>query len=199
MPTPQGGIEGARALRNRHTTCDWCGEVPALLYLPLKFNGAFCKACVVDVLNPPPPKPIRLAPDGLPSDDVAATLRKLDAYLRKRPEEPHFCGTGRGRPHGRKAAQSRRLTIKKAPHERIPAVINNWKFFSRTDRVRIVRERKLPFVGQRARVWTLLHEMDGSTIGQILARSDSTGLAEPQVIGILRRLITAYGVLAVER
>ncbi len=53
----------ARAVSNRHLTCDFCGLVPPMLYLPEKYAGVFCKACVGDVVRP---APVTLAADGKP-------------------------------------------------------------------------------------------------------------------------------------
>lgn len=50
----------ARALANRHLTCDFCGVVPPMLFLPEKYAGVFCKACVGDVVKP---APVKLASD----------------------------------------------------------------------------------------------------------------------------------------
>jgi hypothetical protein len=90
-------MDGARAIRNRSLTCDWCGEVPPWIYLPPSHAGVFCETCVGDVMSPPPKAPVALARDGMPSDDVVELSRKLSAYLKRFPAEPVHCGRGRPR------------------------------------------------------------------------------------------------------
>src|SRR5262249_9027308 len=101
----------------------------------------------------------------------------------------HWCGTGRGRP-GRKTA--RRVTVKKErkPYVRTgPMVVNNFKYFSRADTVRIVDEK--PFRGVRAVVWSVL--LDGPlAVSEVLTRCEARGLSEKQAVAILRKMATIY-------
>ena len=183
-------MEGARPVRNRRLTCDFCGEVPPVLYLPHRYNGVFCKGCLADVLNPPPKSQVRIW-DGEPADDFVGIGKKMDAYLRKRREEPVFCG--RGRP--RKDVTPRKPAARVQPANR---VTQSWRYFSRTDRVRITRS-DAAFRGVRAIVWGLLRESDGASISEVLSRGKDAGLDESRVAGILRKMITVYGVMRVDR
>jgi len=168
----------ARAVRNRFLACDWCGMTPDKLYLPEKYAGVFCEACVSEVVNP--------APDTLAADEEAGYVdigRKLDAYLRTRPKDPVFCGRGRPR--------------KKAVEPLKPADQSRWRYFSRTDRARVTGTKA--FKGIRSIVWYVLRKSDGATIGEVLTQCIDAGLAEPQVVSVLRKMVVVYGVLAIDR
>ncbi len=84
-------MTGARPVTNlrRYLSCDYCGESPATLHLPVAFNGVFCGRCLPDVLNGVHPK----------CGDSALEAR-IDRFLAKYNADPAFCGTGRrrGRP-----------------------------------------------------------------------------------------------------
>ncbi len=187
-------MEGARAVRNRTLTCDSCGVTPEVLYLPDRVTGVYCEACIADAMKPREP--------WTPEDDkwVTEVYRKANAFLRDRPVDPHFCGTGRGRPGRRgrprkpKVAAAPRVTVKKECKP--PAVVKSWRYFSRTDRVRVTSEK--PFKGIRAVVWSILLE-GPSTIGEVLTRAASEGIPEKQAVAIIRKMIIVYGVLRVER
>jgi hypothetical protein len=169
----------ARAVSNRFLACDWCGLTPDKLYLPANRAGVFCRDCVGDVLNPPPPKPVTLAKDGMPADNDIG--RALDAYLKSKPKEPTFCGRGRPR---------------KKPLEppKLPG-IGKWRYFARVDRLRIVTQKR--FSGGRARVWACV--TDGATVGEVLERAGTAGVDEPQAVAVLRKMIKLYAVLRVDR
>lgn len=166
----------ARAVSNRHLTCDFCGIIPATLYLPTNNAGVFCERCLAGVLNPPP---VTLA-----ADEEAGYVdlgRKLDTYLKQFRREAVFCGRGRPR--------------KKPVEIPKPANQQSWKYFDKCSRVRIIVQK--PFKGIRARVWAQLS--DGATIGEVLTRCTEAGLAEAKVVSALRKMIKVYRVLAVER
>jgi len=156
----------ARAVRNRFLACDWCGMTPDKLYLPEKYAGVFCEACVSEVVNP--------APVTLAADEEAGYVdigRKLDAYLRTR--------------------------RKKAVEPLKPADQSRWRYFSRTDRARVTGTKA--FKGIRSIVWYVLRKSDGATIGEVLTQCIDAGLAEPQVVSVLRKMVVVYGVLAIDR
>ena len=168
----------ARAVSNRFLACDWCGLTPGTLYLPANRAGVFCRNCLTDVLTPAPMK--------LASDEEAGYVdigRKLDAYLRTRPKDPVFCGRGRPR--------------KKAVEPPKSADQSRWRYFSRTDRARVTGTKV--FKGVRSIVWGVLRRSDGATIGAVLTRCIEAGLAEPQVVSVLRKMVVVYGVLAIDR
>jgi hypothetical protein len=171
----------ARAVSNRFLACDWCGLTPDKLYLPATRAGVFCRDCVGDVLNPPPPKPVTLAKDGMPADNDIG--RALDAYLESRPKDPVFCGRGRSR--------------KKAVEPPKPVDQSRWRYFSRTDRARVTGTKA--FKGVRSIVWGVLRKSDGETIGEVLTQCIEAGLAEPQVVSVLRKMVVVYGVLGIDR
>lgn len=177
-------MDGALAVSNRWLPCDFCGVTPCTLYLPEGRCGVFCQDCVGDVLNPPPPKPVTLAKDGMPADNDIG--RALDAYLKRFKREPTFCGRGRPR-------KEKPLEPPKPANQ--PHVIQNWRYFARVDRLRIVTQKR--FTGCRARVWAQL--ADGLTVGEVLTRCSEVGLPEAQVVATLRKMIATYGVLGVER
>jgi hypothetical protein len=166
----------ARAVSNRFLACDWCGLTPGTLYLPEKYAGVFCEACVSEVVNP--------APVTLAADEEAGYVdigRKLDAYLRTRPKDPVFCGRGRPRE-------------KPVETPKLPG-IGKWRYFARVDRLRIVTQKR--FTGGRARVWACV--TDGATVGEVLDRTLDAGLPEAKVVATLRKMVKIYAVLTVER
>jgi hypothetical protein len=177
-------VSNARAVSNwrKRLYCDWCGAADDPLYAPERFTGVFCATCVVDVLNPPPAKPVRVWGE-LPVEDDMAVQRKLDAYLRTRPAPPTFCG--RGRPRKEKAPE---------PPPK-PHIISRWKFFERGDTLRIVRQK--PFAGNIGKVLACV--TDGATVGEVLERAGGVGVDESRAVTRLRKLVRTYHVLAVDR
>lgn len=178
-------MQDARAIENRTLSCDWCGKAPALLYLPSRHNGVFCRECLTDVLNPLPTN------DDDGGDGFDTVQRKLDAYLKQFPAEPVLCGRGRPRTV-REKAPPKTHRVKAPP--KVP-VEKCWKFFRRRDIIHIVRERA--FAGIRRRVWRCLS--DGISIEEALAEGAVAGLPESRMVAVIRKLIVVYGVVAIER
>lgn len=197
MKTPANGaraasikIRDARRIRNLRLTCDWCGEVPPLLYLPCAHSGVFCRKCVTDVLNRSgiPPKRVCIR-DGEEVDGFVEVGRKLDAFLKRYPRQPIFCGREPGRPR-RNPAPSEDLT---PPQSRVKEERQHWRYFNRTDFVRIV-SGDAKFRGVRATVWGFLSNSSGITVAELLTRAKDAGLPETQAAAILRKLLVVYRV-----
>lgn len=176
----------ARAVSNRHLSCDWCGSIPATLFLPTNRAGVFCEECLVGVLDPPA---VELATDDAEAGFVAIG-KKLDLYLKRFQRQPTFCGRGRPRKNPvplKASAESAGRRDQGTQH---------WKYFSRTDAIRITK-RDTKFRGVRARVWNLLS--DGAVIAEIMNKGKATGLPEAQVAATLRKMLVVYRAGAVVR
>lgn len=197
MPQPSKStrtIDGARGVSNwrGRLACDWCGAESDPLDAPEQRSGVSCSICIGDVLRPPPRRTVA------DIDDIVAIGNKLDEFLKRYKPEPTFCGTGEGRrPRGRprKNPPAPRPAVKK---ERKPTVVTRWRYFARTDTLRIVRERKWPFAGIRAIVWGIL-ATGPATVGDVLERCTQAGVPEGQAVPVIRKMVITYRTVRVER
>lgn len=83
------------------------------------------------------------------------------------------------------------------PQGPVAARDRNWRHFSRMDRVCVTYERT--FRGVRARVWGVIRESDGATVGEILARCVVAGVPEGKAVATIRRMLVVYRVLAFQK